>query len=506
MKTAKNLFLTLAINLVVSSSFATNLLDAYNAALANDPQFKIARSTWLADRENFAISRASLLPQIATRANVARSREKLAHGGGVYTPAYYGNSLGYGLTISQSIFDFKKLASLWGSQAIVRRAHAVFMAEEEGLLYRVAERYFDVLLAKSFLSHAQAQRQANEHLFVQSKHKYDVGIIPITDLAESRRNYERSLAIEVKSKTDLDSALEKLAEITGARYRELDSLGSKFPLMSPQPKDMEQWVRAAEQRNFDLMAYNYQTIYAWENLKAKHSGHFPTVNVQGSYGYGYNSNYGNSGNHGRTKSASVGMELTMPLFSGGGTVAEAKQAHYHYQVALGELDKKHREVVSSTRQAYLGVISGISAIRADLEAIRAAESTLKSMRANYSVGRKTMSDVLDAQSKLYETQTEYARDEHSYILLLLKLKMCTGSLVVDDLWEVNSWLEDKISTAKKLQRENPRHSKNAAGNGTITKKIKSKSTKVKAQNGSSASSQRKIKIFRAEAIEPAVAL
>lgn len=488
MKTSKSILLMVVLSYaMITSSLATDLLEVYGAALANDPQFKTARANWLADKENLAISRANLFPLIAVGANLTRSRIENENNA-VHNPAYYNNGLGYGLKISQPIFDFGKLASLWGSQATVRKAHVTFLAEEEKLLYRVAERYFGVLLAKEFLSYAQAHKKSNEHLFVQSKHKYDVGLIPITDLAESRRNYERAVAIEVKSRNELDCALEALNEITGSRYHDLASLGSDFPLASPQPTDIEQWVKTAEQQNFELMAINYDVIHHREKIRVKQAGHFPTLTAHGGYDYGHNNNPSGTGHLAREESASVGLNLQIPIFSGGGVTAAARQANYQYQAALGELDRKHREVVSSTRQAYLGVISNISAIRADLEAIRAAESALKSILANYAVGRKTMSEVLDAQSKLYETQTEYAKDEHGYILSLLKLKIATGSLVVNDLRDINAWLKKSNSvTTIKLPSTTPKKEKK-------TDRAKTVATK--------SGSVKKIRVLNVGSIEP----
>lgn len=441
--------------LIWGNSSASNLMNVYEAALASDPQFKIARARWLAEKENLAVSRASLFPQIAVQGNLARNRRVMEVGNGAIAPAYYSNSLGYGLIISQPIFDFKRLASLWGTQAVVRKSHAIFMVEEEQLLYRVAERYFNVLLAKGVLTYAKANRVANERFFTQSKHKYEVGLTAVTDLEESRRNYERALSIEIKSHNDLDGAFEMLNEMTGVRYTDLNSLKKNFPLLSPEPADVEAWVRAAERQNFELMAANFSILQAKENIKIQNANHFPTITFNGGYNYGYDKNYNGSGSSSRTKGASLGIEIGIPIFSGGRDIAASRQANYQYQGVLSEFEKKHREVVSNTRQAYLGVISSISKIKADIQAIKAAESALKSMQANYAVGRKTMSDVLDSQSKLYEVQTEYAKDEHSYILLLLKLKMSVGSLVINDLLDVNAWLENNnsISPRKNIPKD-----------------------------------------------------
>jgi outer membrane protein len=324
-------------------------------------------------------------------------------------------------------------------------------------------------------------------------------MVAITDLAESRRNFERAVATEVKSRNELDTALESLNEITGKRYYNLAALGDNFPLMPPQPADIEQWVKTAERQNFDLMATNYNVIYQRENIKVKQAGHFPTLTASGGYNYNYETNpsYLATDQYGRSRSASAGLELNIPIFNGGSVTAASRQADYQYQGALGDLERKHREIVSSTRQAYLGVITSISAIKADLEAIKAAESALKSVLANYTVGRRTMTGVLDAQSKLYEAQTAYAQDQNSYILFLLQLKIATGSLVVNDLKDINSWLERSDSTAKPKQRSMVARKKQ---NKIITR-TKSTKKRVKAAKPTS-DSVNKIKVLKVGSVEP----
>ena len=430
--------LVLGVLFIASKSLAADLIETYNDALANDPTFKLARANWLADRERLAISQASLLPQIAVNLDWKGHRKI---GVEDWSASRVG-SLGYGLSISQPIFDFGRLASVWGTQATVKRAQAMFMAAEEELLYRTAEKYFDVLLAKEVLAYTQAHRAANERLLIQAKHKHEVGLTPITDLEEARRNHKQAISAELKSRNDLDTALELLQEITGVKYQKVSSLKKSFPLLAPKPAELEAWVKAAERQNFSLIATRYGVVQAQENIKMKQAGHLPTINLAGGYRNEYQSVHDVISSS-RDQAATVGLAVTMPIFAGGRVTAEVRQAMYQYQGALAELERCHRGVVSGVRQAYLGTWSGISQIKADLQAIKAAESALKAMQANYAVGRKTMTEVLDAQSKLYAAQTGYAKDEHSYILLMLKLKMLVGSLKVADLVEVNTWIESQ---------------------------------------------------------------
>ena len=490
---------TLSTSFVTANVFATDLMDVYEKAFANDPQFKAARATWLANKETLAINRADLLPTLSARGSLARGRAESDD------VRRYNNSSGYSLTLTQPIFNFGSWANVWWAQAVAKGAKATFMSAEEDLLQRTAEAYFNVLQAKDVLSYAKANKASLEHLFTQAKHKYDVGLTRIVDLEESRRDYYKAISEEIGAANGLNDKFEKLNEITGTRYDNLVSVKSDFPLLSPKPADIDAWVKAAEQQNFDLIAARYGAIAAREQVKVKNAGHMPTLDAQGSYGYknsdGYNFSDG-------TKDAQVGLGLSLPIFQGGKVLASARQADYEYQVKLSTQEQKHRSVVSETRQTYLGILSNISKIEADLQAIKSAQSSLRANRAGYTVGTDTMSDILTAQTKLYEAQKTFAEDEYAYIKLLLKLKALTGILDTNDLKQINSWLEKPSVTSQA-----PVSVKQAAKNKVPQShpKIKSKSgkivnTKVEVKNitNNESSPDSKIVVFDAQKVESTV--
>lgn len=446
-------FVLLAAMFGTTNVFAVDLLDVYKKALVSDPAFKAARATWLANRENLAISRADLLPQLAAEGFLTRARSSNE----IETSSpikRYNNTSGYTLQLTQSLFNFGSWNKVWGTQALVKKAQAEFMAAEEDLLNRVANAYFNVLQAKDVLAFARANKSSVERLFVQAEHKYDVGLTSITDLEDARKNHYRAIADEVGAVNNLSNALEQLSEITGIKYNDLDSVKAGFPLLSPHPESIERWVKAASLQNFGLMATRYDTIAARENIKTQNAGHLPSLTAQGNYGYQYDDNYQGTGLSDRGKNASASLILSVPILQGGKVVAAAKQADYQYQEKTATEEKTHRSVVSQTRQTYLGILSNISKIKADLQAIKASQSSLQATRANYNAGIRTMADVLTAQSQLYDVQKAFASDEYAYIMNTLKLKALTGILNVGDLKKINSWLEKKtvVETAAKVKK------------------------------------------------------
>lgn len=435
-------------NLVTTNAIAANLMDVYKKALANDPKFKAARAQWLADRETLPIKKADLFPTLKASGNISRERSTGDSSFLLTDTTSFDNTVAYSLTLNQPIFNFANWANVWGAQAIAKQAQATFMAAEEDLLIRTAQAYFNVLQAKDVLYYARANKESLERLLNQAKHKFDVGLTAITDLEETRANYDSAVSDEIKAINDLSNSFEQLNEITNFRYFDLDTVKADFPLISPQPNNIERWVKAAEQQNFDLVAARFAAMAARENVKVQNAGHLPVLNAQGSYSYQYDSDFNGNGVSNRAKKTFAGLGLEFPIYQGGKVISLTRQADYQYQVKLANQEQTHRSIVSNTRQTYLGILSNISKIKSDQQAIKSAQSALRATQASYTVGTRTMSDVLTSQTQLYQTQKNLAQDEYTYIVQLLKLKAFTGILDASDLKQINTWLKGPAPTTK----------------------------------------------------------
>jgi outer membrane protein len=446
MKWLKFTFFFVTLYTVSANVFAVDLMEVYRQALTSDPKFKAARSSWLADREILAINRADLLPQLSIVGNLTRNS-------GVGENNYHNNNAIYSLRLRQSIFDFGNLVKLSYSKAMVKRAEVTFLVAEEELLQRVSQAYFNVLLAKDILSFAKINKDSIDRLLIQAKHKYDVGLVAIVDLEDARKNYAMAAAEKVTALNNLNNRLEQLAEITGVKYTKISSLKLNFPLLAPEPSDVEQWVEVAKKQNLNFALSRYNTIVARENVKMKNADHIPSIIATGNY-TSLHSNGNNfiDNNAGNNKSLGVGVELAVPVFQGGRVLASAKQADYQYQARLAEQEKSYRSLVSETRQTYFGILSSISKIKADKQMIKSSQSSLHTIEANYNVGQCTVVDVLLARAQLFDAQKNLACDVYSYIIQFIKLKSLTGMLSVSDLEQINLRLEARSDTRTKSER------------------------------------------------------
>lgn len=425
---------------------AADLLDVYQQALRSDPTFKEANAQWLAQRENLPISRASLLPQLSATGSVGRTYSNVE--GGSFDiddtdrhSKFYNNTTSFSLSLSQPIFNFSNWASLRGAGATVKQAEAQFASDAQDLMTRVATAYFNVLQAQDVLRFTRENKKAVGEVLRQQRQKYAVGLIPITDVNDAQASYDSVIAQEIAAQNDLQDQEEKLQEITSLKYSSLNTLKANLPLVTPDPANIERWVRSAEQQNYTLLAARYAAIAAREDVSVQEGGHFPTLNATGGYDYGYNSNASNRNQLSRDKSLSAGLSVNIPIFQGGAVSARTQQSGYLYQKAVATQEKTHRSTVSNTRQAYLGVMSGISKIKADRQLVKSKLSSLQSRRNSYSAGLRTIVDVLQAESDLYDAEKTYAIDQYNYILQTLTLKQQAGILSADDLAKVNRWLE-----------------------------------------------------------------
>jgi outer membrane protein len=452
----KSLFGSIIFFSFISNALAADLLSVYQEALSNDPVFKAARAAYMAERENVPISKALLLPSLSLSSSLGRSWTK--YNSLAQDKDFYGNNFGYTLSLSQPIFNYSDWARVSAANAGVKSAEASFFSASQSLIFRTADAYFNVLQAEDVLRFTRAQKQAVWQQLEQTKQKYEVGLIAITGVDEAKAQYDKIVADEISQQNDLSSQIEILAEITKVKHEDLAKVIDNLPLIKPDPIDPEKWVSAALNQNYGLQSIKYQTVVAEENIRVQEGGHLPNITASGQFGYNYYDNYSGSNDFSRGKNGIWGLNLQMPLFSGGGVSAAIRQADYRYQQALDDQEKTYRAVMSQTRQSFLSVMSGISKIEADKQQIKSRQSALDSTRAGYEAGTRTMVDVLNAISNLYDAQRQYTIDQYSYLRETLNLKQLTGILSANDLWQINRWLRTPIVKTKGNDLFKPKNS------------------------------------------------
>lgn len=423
-----------------TSTFAADLIDIYRAALKSDPIYQAAVSTRLSQREAIPQSVAALLPNISAQANVSTNYQNITQPPTPGQPNGLSNfqSQGYTISIRQPLIDVNAWLGVKQADNTGKQADLNLAAAAQDLIFRVATAYFNVLSAQDTLRLSQAEKAADNKQLNQAQKRVQVGLDALTSVYEAKAAYDKSLATEISAENTLRNNQETLRQLTGQAYSSIKAFTKNLPLQTPQPNNIERWINAATQNNLKLMAARYGVEIAREKIKMQASGHLPSLSLMGNYGK--TDTFNSVPNSLNKKGGTLGLELDVPLFSGGTVSSKTRQAQYDFQTASANLDNTYRLLIINTRQKYNDILADISKIKAEQQAIKSAQLSLDSTEESYKAGTRTIVDVLIAQQNVYDTKRSAATDQYNYLLDTLLLKQAAGSLKPDDLVRINQFL------------------------------------------------------------------
>lgn len=427
---------------IAQAAPAADLLQAFELSLRNDPKVMADRAAYQAALQSKPLARGLLLPQVSLDGQWTRTREKniasSATAGGIFQPGveYYAAD-GYSLSLSQVVFDWRAFAQLKQADASLFAAEVALANSNQEQVIRVANRYFDVLAAEDSLRTAIAEKAAIASQLERARKRFEVGLSPVLDVQETQARYDTTVAQEIESQRLLRSAREALRAVTGSFPAQLATLQDEIPLKAPDPQDEEAWVRTAAQHNLQIQNAQAQSDIALAEVQKQTAGHYPSLSLVGSHDYSDRID----APFGREQASSLlGLQLSIPIYSGGRVQAGVRQSVYTHEQRRAELELARREVERQTRDAYEGVVIGIRQVEALAQAMKSNHTALKTIEAGYRVGARSATDTLDAQSALYRAERDHARARYDYLLNTLRLKQSSGQLTAADLKAVNAML------------------------------------------------------------------
>ncbi|MEC4749218.1 TolC family outer membrane protein [Methylomicrobium sp. Wu6] len=429
----------------ISTLKAQNLSDIFDLALQNNPDLKRVEAERSARFESKDQSLARFFPVVA--ANGASSKEylhnKKAKANGIPSFNLAGNMVNqdfwrhtFDLNITQPLFHWDHWIQLSQSENIMAQAEANYQAEVQNLLLKTTTAYFDVLSARDNLEFTMAEKEAIARQLDQAKHRFDVGIIPITDVNEAQAAFDQAYASEIEAVNLLDDRNEALKEIIGDQDVTIDPLGEQLPLKKPDPADITKWSDTAELNNFGVIAAYNQAEAERKSIQIQRSGHLPQLDIVASYDVSdVNSTFGFRGD-----TQSIGMQLNVPLFEGGAVNSRTRQAQYEYQAAKENLIAVKRSIKKQVKTAYRDVITNINRVEALKTAVDSAEASFEASEAGLEVGTRTMVEVLLEQRNLFRAKREFSRARYDYLVNSIKLKQLASNLTRDDLEQISRLL------------------------------------------------------------------
>jgi outer membrane protein len=441
-------------------SYGANLLEVYQQALLADPLIHEADATRLATREGKPQAVAALLPLITGQATLGRS-ETTSDGSTItsYNPingnpivsttskAFSGDSSGWSISLDQPIFRWDYWVKLKRADIQVAQAEATYHAAEQDLIVRVMARYFAVLYAKDIVDTTDSALTAFTRQLEQSEKRFEVGLIAITDVQESRAQRDRASADLIDAKRTLATSHELLRELTGQDFETLAAPGDDMPLNPPTPAAVEQWINVAMEQNLSLISARLGAEIASKNVSIARSGHLPTLGLGAKYSEGDSGStptiegLGYPTNDSSTTGKQIGLTLNVPIFAGGGTQSGVRQEVYNQRAARQRVERITRETERSVRDNFLGVMSNISRVQALKQAMESSQTSLQATQAGFEVGTRTTVDVLEGQRQLYSAQANYYKSRYEYLQTRVLLEQAAGQLNSDDLVRINEYLK-----------------------------------------------------------------
>lgn len=414
-----------------SIAHSESLMAIHSLAIGNDPQYKAAQAGLAASQQAIPQSTANFLPSLSASASHSENSDSDIDG--------YNS---YSATLTQPLYQHGSFVQSRTAESIVEQAEAVFRNAEQALIIDVAKAYFTVLAAQDNLEFAEAEKRSNARQLDQAQQRFDVGLVAITDVHESRAAYDNTVAQAIEAQNLLDGANESLREITGSYHDNLAVLGENMPLLPPSPSDLQSWTDLALEQNPNLIAAQQATEQAKEAVNAQRSDNYPIVNLVLAHS-GDDQTFTNSTTNqtfDSEDSTTARVTVSMSLYQGGYTKSAITQSREYLKQSRQFLEQTRRAIQRTVRNAYRGVLSGISRVKALKQALVSSQSALRAAEAGYEVGTRTTVDVLVARGNLFRAQRDYAQARYNYMLDTLRLQQAAGSLTTSNLKTVSDWL------------------------------------------------------------------
>ncbi len=418
-------------------ALATDLMQVYRDALANDAKFSAARAQYEAGQEKVVQGRAGLLPQIGLGADTTWNDTNLKPKGGVSNDYTY-NSNGYGVQLTQPLFRWQNWVQFKQGELQTALADTQFGIARQDLVLRVAEAYFNVLNAQDALDAVTQLRTAAAEQLELAKTSFEVGTVTITDVHEAQSRFDLASAQEIAAQNQLEVARQTLAQVIGKQPEPLAGLREGVALQRPQPENIADWVAAAESGSFGVQAQQLAREIAAREVERARAGHLPTVDIVASHGV----NNRPQPSTDRSEATTIGLQLNLPLYAGGRVSSVSREAAALRMKADADLEDARRSAALAARQSWLGVTSGMAQVKA-LEAARVSSlSALEANKLGYEVGVRINIDVLNAQTQLADTLQQLSRARYDTLLAQLRLKAAAGTLGEDDVAAINALLTE----------------------------------------------------------------
>ena len=424
--------------------YAENILEIYNEALENDPTYRAAEYSYLADKQIVVQGRAALMPSITLSGSTNWNEY---YQNDVLQQEY--NSFSKSARVSQPLFRLDTWFNFKRSKSLTNAAEADFAYQQQNLLLRTAELYFGVLRAIDNLNASISEEKAIQKQLDQAQQRYDVGLSAITGVQEAQLQYDLSKAARINNEGNLFSAREALNALIGREVFSLTALGDNLNISEPFPNSKEEWVKTALENNYQLKAAYLRRDAAKSNARSAASNHLPKIDIVGSASESETNQFNYEGfeinGQGIPVPAVTGrrnyaIQMSVPIFQGGAVSSRRKQAYSQYNEADENTLFTERRVIQEIRSQSSNVVTLVANVNAQEQAVISATSALEATQVGYQVGTRNVVDLLQAEKTLYSAERNLANAKYDYILANLRLALAAGTISPSNIVEINNIL------------------------------------------------------------------
>lgn len=424
---------------------ADNLLDVYRKAQERDPTYRGAAHALQAARERVPQARAGLLPAVNLVGATSQQSGRAAFSESPYVDRNV-RSRSWNLQLTQPLWRATGWMALGQAEQQEMLAEAQFRQIEQELILRTAQAYLDVLVAQEAERVARLQVGAVEQQLGLARRNFEVGTATVTDVHEAKSRLDLSRAQAVAAASEMENKRAELARILGDSDTRLARLHARSQLPGLQPETVQSWVDSAREQSLQVRVALATLNVADREIEKNRAAHSPSLDLTAGYGTNYASGSISSPADiaTRTRSGQVGLNLTIPLYAGGGVQARVREAIALKDKAGEDLEAARRQAITQARQAFTGVVNGAAQVEALESAISSSKSSLDANKVGYRIGTRINIDVLNAEQQLYAAQRDWHKARAETLMQGLRLKASNATLDEADLQAINALLETDL--------------------------------------------------------------
>lgn len=451
-RTVQRLLLLMCV--VTSNVWALNLNQAWQLALTNDPTYSAARANYRAQLQKLPQAQAGLLPNMSGSLTGAYLDSRAT---GAFSQVYNGSRSAWTLALTQPVFNWSALNTFAQSKMVVASAEISLQLAHQDLMLRLSQAYFDVLTAQDSLEALRAEQQSISEQLASAKRRFELGNATITDSLEAQARYDLITANIISSENEVSNAYDALTRIIGQPATELAALPYTVNLPAPEPNLLTAWSNQASTANLDVVRARIQIRITEYDVEIAKAGHYPSVSLTAS---STSNTVGNAQIRpfydGRTIDNSVGLTLSVPIYSGGGVSATVLEKTELQQKSVYDLEAVRRRSIQLSKQYFNGVTAGLARVKGLQASEKSSMASLKANLTGYDVGVRINLDVLNAQQQLFIAKRDLARARYETVMAGLRLRANSGSLSEADLLTVAQMLRPPGSPGTGIMYDLPK--------------------------------------------------